>query len=53
MASGNVARIYDLDDRGTMVPGKRADLILFEVEGNQLNIKRTYLNGNQVYKGNI
>ena len=29
MASGNVARIYNLSDRGSLKPGKRADLILF------------------------
>jgi N-acetylglucosamine-6-phosphate deacetylase len=49
MASGNVARIYDLDDRGKLVSGKRADLILFEREGNQLQIKKTYLSGNLVF----
>ncbi len=51
MASVNVARIYDLDDRGTLAPGKRADLILFEREGNQLQIKKTYLYGKLVYQG--
>ena len=52
MASGNVARIYDLDDIGMLAPGKRADLILFEKVGNQLQIKKTWLNGNLVYKEN-
>ena len=33
MASGNVARIYGLHDRGTLSVGKRADLILFEKDG--------------------
>jgi len=49
MASRNVARIYDLDDRGILVQGKRADLILFEREGNQLQIEKTYLCGKLVY----
>ena len=49
MASANVARIYNLDDRGTLAPGKRADLILFKREGNQLQIKKTYLNGKLVF----
>ena len=49
MASRNVARIYDLDDRGILVQGKRADLILFEIEGNQLQIEKTYLCGKLVY----
>ena len=39
MASGNVARIYNLSDRGSLTPGKRADLILFEMDGNNINIK--------------
>ena len=49
MASRNVARIYDLDDRGILAQGKRADLILFEREGNQLQIEKTYLCGKLVY----
>jgi N-acetylglucosamine-6-phosphate deacetylase len=48
MASGNVARVYGLDDRGTLSPGKRADLILFEREGDLIRIKKTYLNGELV-----
>ncbi len=45
MATGNVARIYSLNDRGSLESGKRADLILFEMEGNRLNIKQTMTNG--------
>ena len=52
MASVNVARTYNLEDRGTLTPGKRADLILFEREDNQLKIKKTYLNGILVYQEN-
>jgi len=52
MASANVARIYNLDDRGKLAPGKRADLILFEREDNHLKIKKTYLNGILVYQEN-
>jgi N-acetylglucosamine-6-phosphate deacetylase len=50
MASGNVARIYDLVGRGILASGSRADLILFERDGNQINIKKTYLNGNLVFQ---
>jgi len=50
MASGNVARIYSLYDRGILATGNRADLILFVRDGNQLQIKKTYLNGNLVYQ---
>jgi N-acetylglucosamine-6-phosphate deacetylase len=45
MASGNVARIYGLDDRGTLSPGKRADLILFEKEGEGIRIRASYIKG--------
>lgn len=45
-ASANVARVLGLNDRGTLEPGKRADLILFELEGdNQVVIKETYIAG--------
>jgi N-acetylglucosamine-6-phosphate deacetylase len=49
MASGNVARIYSLDDRGVLSPGKRGDIILFEREGNHLKIFKTYLKGQLVW----
>jgi N-acetylglucosamine-6-phosphate deacetylase len=45
MASGNVARIYNLSDRGSLIAGKRADLILFEIEGISLMIKQVFVNG--------
>jgi N-acetylglucosamine-6-phosphate deacetylase len=49
MASKNVAAIYGLTDRGELIPCKSADLILFEKNGNILNIKKTYQNGSIVY----
>jgi N-acetylglucosamine-6-phosphate deacetylase len=48
MASVNIARIYNLSDRGSLAPGKRADLILFELEGSKLVIKQTLVNGRNV-----
>jgi N-acetylglucosamine-6-phosphate deacetylase len=45
MASGNVARIYGLSDRGSLSPGRRGDIILFKREVNQLKIIKTYLKG--------
>ena len=48
MATVNVARIYNLKDRGSLEAGKRADLILFERDGNRLNIKQTLINGRNV-----
>ena len=50
MASGNVARVYGLTDRGSLSAGKRADLILFEMDGDQLKIRKTYLNGELVFQ---
>jgi N-acetylglucosamine-6-phosphate deacetylase len=50
MASGNVAHVYGLDDRGSISVGKRADLIIFEKEGDDLKIRNTYLNGQLVFK---
>ncbi len=50
MSSANVAMIYDLHDRGSLIQGNRADLILFERERNQLVIKKTFLKGILVYK---
>jgi N-acetylglucosamine-6-phosphate deacetylase len=49
LASGNVARICKINDRGFLEPGKRADLILFETEGNSILIKKTIVNGRIVY----
>jgi N-acetylglucosamine-6-phosphate deacetylase len=49
MASENVAKVYGLHDRGTLEPGKRADIILFEKKGNQINISQTWVNGVRVY----
>jgi N-acetylglucosamine-6-phosphate deacetylase len=51
MASRNVAGIFDLNDRASLAQGKRADLILFERKGNEIRIKRTWLNGKLVYEG--
>jgi N-acetylglucosamine-6-phosphate deacetylase len=50
MASGNVARILNLHERGSLVKGKRADIILFERAGSQIQVKKTYLNGTLVYQ---
>jgi alpha-D-ribose 1-methylphosphonate 5-triphosphate diphosphatase PhnM len=50
MASGNVAGIFDLKERASLVQGKRADLILFERKGNEIRIRQTWLNGKLVYE---
>jgi N-acetylglucosamine-6-phosphate deacetylase len=45
MASGNVARIYNLSDRGSLTPGKRADLMLFEKKDYSIKIKQVWIKG--------
>jgi N-acetylglucosamine-6-phosphate deacetylase len=49
MASTNPAKLYGLTDRGTIEPGKRADLILFEIGDSKLMVKKTYVEGELVY----
>jgi N-acetylglucosamine-6-phosphate deacetylase len=50
MASENVARVYHMNDRGTIDAGKRADLILFEKDENQINLKETFISGKSVFR---
>ncbi len=50
MASLNVARFYGLNDRGDLVQGKRADIMVFELDGNKLNVIKTFLKGEEVYR---
>lgn len=50
MASTNPARLYNLDDRGVIEVGKRADLILFTIENFQIKILKTIVNGQIVYQ---
>jgi len=50
MASENVARLYRLNSLGTLEKDKKADIILFEMEDNQIQIKQTILNGETVFE---
>lgn len=50
MASSNPARLYNLNDRGVLEPGKRADIILFTIKDYQLDIKKTWVQGKLVYE---
>lgn len=50
MASTNPAKLYGLDDRGLIEPGRRADLILFTVEDFSINIRKTIVAGEIVYE---
>jgi N-acetylglucosamine-6-phosphate deacetylase len=49
MGSTNAAHLYGLTDRGEIRPGLRADLILFTLEGYQIKIQKTILNGEVVF----
>jgi N-acetylglucosamine-6-phosphate deacetylase len=48
MASINIARIYNMSDRGSLTPGKRADLILFEKNNNEIKIRHVWVKGREV-----
>lgn len=50
MASTNPARLYGLNDRGELEPGKRADLIVFTLEDFKVNIRQTWVKGHLVYE---
>ena len=50
MASYNPAKLYGLNDRGEISVGKRADIIMFQIQNNQLVIKKTFVKGNLVYQ---
>jgi N-acetylglucosamine-6-phosphate deacetylase len=45
MATLNVAGIYNLSDRGSLDPGKRADLLVFERDRNNIKIKQVWVKG--------
>ena len=50
MASTNPAKLYGLNDRGTLETGKRADLFLFTLDDFKVNIHKTYVEGELVYE---
>lgn len=50
MASGNVARVFGWEDRGALLPGRRADLLLLEKNREQLRIKKTIVAGKVVFE---
>ncbi|MEH6682019.1 MAG: amidohydrolase family protein [Sediminicola sp.] len=49
MASANPANLFSLHDIGEIGQGKRADLIMFTMENNQMAIKKTFIDGRLVY----
>jgi N-acetylglucosamine-6-phosphate deacetylase len=52
MASGNVANVFGWNDRGALDPGRRADLLLLNFDGDHLSLKTTFLAGKVVYECN-
>lgn len=52
MASTQPAKLLKLTDIGEIRPGKRADLILFTVEGGEIKIHQTMVAGKVVYTNN-
>ena len=52
MASSNPAKMFSLNDLGSISPGKRADLIVFSKVGNKIDIHKTFVNGVEVYSKN-
>lgn len=52
MATATPAKVYNLDDRGTLKEGIRADLIVFTIEDGEIIIQQTILRGEVVYQRN-
>jgi N-acetylglucosamine-6-phosphate deacetylase len=50
MTASNPARIFNLNDRGSLMPGKRADIILFSMEDFNMKIRETIVSGKVVYQ---
>jgi N-acetylglucosamine-6-phosphate deacetylase len=50
MAATNPAKLYGLTDRGSLEPGKRADLILFKIGEKDLIIVKTWVAGELMYE---
>lgn len=47
LATRNVSSVCRMSDRGSLEPGKRADLILFQMEDYVMSIKRVIVNGRE------
>jgi N-acetylglucosamine-6-phosphate deacetylase len=52
MASTNQANIFEWNDRGTIAIGKRADLVLFDLQEDIVKIRKTMIAGKIVYSSN-
>jgi N-acetylglucosamine-6-phosphate deacetylase len=49
MTATNPAKLNNLTDRGTIEPGKRADIIMFSMENSEMKIERSFVCGKEVY----
>lgn len=49
MASTNPAKMFSLNELGEIGQGKRADIILFELDDNKVIIHKTFVSGQLVY----
>jgi N-acetylglucosamine-6-phosphate deacetylase len=49
MTAANPAKLHNLNDRGAIEPGKRADIIMFSMNDSKMQIERTFVCGNEVY----
>jgi N-acetylglucosamine-6-phosphate deacetylase len=50
MSATNPAHLHQLNDRGKLEPGKRADIILFTINDFNIKIRKTIVNGNLVFE---
>ena len=50
MASTNPAKLYNLNDRGLLEAGKRADLVVFSMENFEVQVQKTFVKGEVVYE---
>ncbi len=49
MTTLNPSRLHNLNDRGRLEPGKRADIILFTIDDFKMKIRETVVKGNVVF----
>ena len=50
MSSTNPAKLYNLNDRGVLEVGKRADLVLFTLEEFEVKVQETFVEGEKVFE---
>lgn len=50
MATENPAELYGFDDRGSLDPGKRADIVLFRLLHGEIVVEKTIVAGKVVYE---